>query len=489
MDFTLSDEILAKKAAARPLGGGGARPPLRAPGDRGAPARRAGGGPEGGGVLRTHHPQGVRRPGLDARSSGSACSRNSRRGYAMVRMIGPHHERALLAPARRVRHRGAEAEVPARARVAARLWAANSLTEPEGGTGKDMNAKCVKDGDHYVLNGHKWLITQFPGYTKLLYAFASTEDEGAHLLPGRRALRGPGPRAHGADDGLRRARATTTCYYHDLPRARGERSWARRARGSTSPSACCTSRARRIAFCCVGLAQKMLDLAVAYAKQRTTFGKKLSTPPGHPAQPGPDGHRDRGRPPARPTEPPGGSTRAWTSSRDAAMAKLFAEQVVTRVAEMALRIHGGVGYTQAYPLERHFRDARSFHFEEGTEEIQKLLIARQLLGRYRTYDCAGADGGVHGGEKGGQSMFDRSISALRTLRPSTEFDKPDLLVPGRPAPALLHLAHGHDDDPGPPRLGLPRGGGGHQPAAVQGRARQDLQGPVYLGFALIDDPS
>ena len=47
------------------------------------------------------------------------------------------------------------------------------------------------------------------------------------------------------------------------------------------------------------------------------------------------------------------------------MAKLFAEQVLTRVSELALRIHGGVGYTRAYPLERHFRDARSFHFEEG----------------------------------------------------------------------------------------------------------------------------
>lgn len=61
---------------------------------------------------------------------------------------------------------------------------------------------------------------------------------------------------------------------------------------------------------------------------------------------------------------------------EAAMAKLFAEQMVTRVAEMALRMHGGVGFTEAFPLERHFRDCRSFHFEEGTEEIQKLLIAR-----------------------------------------------------------------------------------------------------------------
>jgi acyl-CoA dehydrogenase len=64
---------------------------------------------------------------------------------------------------------------------------------------------------------------------------------------------------------------------------------------------------------------------------------------------------------------------------EAAMAKMFGEQVLTRVSEKALRIHGGIGYTRAYPLERHFRDARSYHFEEGTEEIQKLLISRYLL--------------------------------------------------------------------------------------------------------------
>ena len=60
------------------------------------------------------------------------------------------------------------------------------------------------------------------------------------------------------------------------------------------------------------------------------------------------------------------------------MAKLFAEQMVIRV-EMAMRMHGGVGFSEAYPLERHFRDCRSFHFEEGNEEIQKPLIARAVL--------------------------------------------------------------------------------------------------------------
>jgi alkylation response protein AidB-like acyl-CoA dehydrogenase len=68
-----------------------------------------------------------------------------------------------------------------------------------------------------------------------------------------------------------------------------------------------------------------------------------------------------------------------TFDMEASMAKLHAEEMVTRVSEKALRLHGGVGYTQAYPIERMFRDCRSFHFEEGTAEIQKLVISRNLL--------------------------------------------------------------------------------------------------------------
>lgn len=56
------------------------------------------------------------------------------------------------------------------------IWAANSLTEPEAGTGKDINSKAIRDKEYYVVNGHKWLITLFPDYTKLIYTFAATEE-------------------------------------------------------------------------------------------------------------------------------------------------------------------------------------------------------------------------------------------------------------------------------------------------------------------------
>jgi alkylation response protein AidB-like acyl-CoA dehydrogenase len=63
----------------------------------------------------------------------------------------------------------------------------------------------------------------------------------------------------------------------------------------------------------------------------------------------------------------------------AATAKLFCLNMIGRVTDLSLRIHGGFGYTTAAPIERIYRDARGFWFEEGTAEIQRLVIARHVL--------------------------------------------------------------------------------------------------------------
>ncbi len=255
------------------------------------------------------------------------------------------------------------------------IWAANSLTEPEAGTGKDINSRAEKDGEDYVLNGQKWLITLFPGYTKLIYAFAATAEgissflvdvprDGLILKPMEKMMGCVGPRHYNV-------------IYKDC-RVPASRVLGEKGKGLDVAFGMLHLSRVSIAFCCVGLAQKMLDLAVDYAKKRSTFGKRLAkrqAVQNNIAQMG--------------TEIQAARLLAYEAAwkfdqgqeivKEAAMAKLFAEQVITRVSEMALRIHGGIGYTQAYPLERHFRDARSFHFEEGTEEIQKLLISRYLL--------------------------------------------------------------------------------------------------------------
>ena len=255
------------------------------------------------------------------------------------------------------------------------IWSANSLTEPEGGTGRDINAKAVFDRGDYVLNGHKWLITLFPDHTKLIYAFASTEEgvtaflvdsprEGLELVPMEKMMGCVGPRHYNV-------------LYRDC-RVPADAVLGEKGKGLDVAFGMLHLSRTSIAFCCVGLAQKMLELAIAYAKQRSTFGKLISTR---------QAVKDNLAQMATEIEAARllAYRAAWKFDQgqdivsDAAMAKLFAEQVLTRVSELALRIHGGVGYTRAYPLERHFRDARSFHFEEGTEEIQKLLIARRLL--------------------------------------------------------------------------------------------------------------
>ncbi|NLT34462.1 MAG: acyl-CoA dehydrogenase [Gaiellales bacterium] len=296
------------------------------------------------------------------------------RGYAMCRMIAHTMNGLFWRP---LYDHGTEEQrrkyLPKLA--TGEIWAANALTEPEGGTGRDINATTTKDGEYYILSGHKWLITQFPEYTKLFYCFAATEegmtcflvdapDEGLVLEPMKRMMGCRGPRHYNV-------------YYRDL-RVHESQILGEKGRGLDIALGMLHLSRVSIAYCGVGTAQRMLDLAVAYAKKRMTFGKLLSTRQAiqsNVAQMATEIEATRLL----------AAKAAWKFDQgldmvvDASMAKMFSEQMTMRVAEMALRMHGGVGFTEAYPLERHFRDCRSFHFEEGTEEIQKLLIARSLL--------------------------------------------------------------------------------------------------------------
>jgi alkylation response protein AidB-like acyl-CoA dehydrogenase len=255
------------------------------------------------------------------------------------------------------------------------IWAANCLTEPEGGTGKDINARAHREGTDFVLDGRKWLITQFPGQTTLFYVFASTPmgltcflvdapAEGLVLEPMSRMMGCQGPRHYNV-------------YCRNL-RVHESQILGAEGRGLDIALGMLHLSRVSIAACCVGTADRMLELALDYAKKRSTFGKPIA---GRQAIGGNMAQMATEIEAVRLLY----RKAAWMFDQglsmvmEASMAKLLGEQMVMRVAEMALRMHGGVGFTDAYPLERHFRDCRSFHFEEGTEEIQKLLIARAFL--------------------------------------------------------------------------------------------------------------
>jgi len=256
------------------------------------------------------------------------------------------------------------------------LMVANCLTEPEAGTGKDINTKAKKVGDKWVLNGHKWLISVFPGLCPYYYVtFANTEEgitcfgiehgtPGLKLQPMKRMMGTVGPRHY-------------NIIFEDLAVSE-KHILGEKGKGLNVAFDMLALSRVSIAACCVGVAQKFLDLCVVHAKKRYTFGKPLAKRQAIQwslAEMGTDIAAGRLL----------YQKATWMYDQgipfdmEASMAKLFTEEMVTRVSEKALRLHGGVGYTEEYPIERMFRDCRSFHFEEGTAEIQKLVISRELL--------------------------------------------------------------------------------------------------------------
>jgi alkylation response protein AidB-like acyl-CoA dehydrogenase len=150
-----------------------------------------------------------------------------------------------------------------------------------------------------------------------------------------------------------------------------------------------------IAAQALGIAQGALDVAVAYAKERHTFGVPIGAH-GAIQQKLADMH----------TEIEAARALVWRAARrkeagaphtvEGAQAKLFASGVARRVTGEAIQVLGGYGYTTGFPVERYYRDAKVTEIYEGTSEIQRLVIARALLGdAARPAGMRGTSGHVH----------------------------------------------------------------------------------------------
>jgi alkylation response protein AidB-like acyl-CoA dehydrogenase len=128
----------------------------------------------------------------------------------------------------------------------------------------------------------------------------------------------------------------------------------------------------------VGVAQAALDAAVKYTRQRTQFGQSISKF---------QGLRWMVADMAVEVAAARQLMLAAAAAKDqgenytlqAAMAKLFASEMVNRVTGQAIQLHGGYGYTQEYPVERYYRDARVFTIYEGTSEIQRVVISNHIF--------------------------------------------------------------------------------------------------------------
>jgi alkylation response protein AidB-like acyl-CoA dehydrogenase len=128
----------------------------------------------------------------------------------------------------------------------------------------------------------------------------------------------------------------------------------------------------------VGMARSAFDAAIGYARERATFGKPIA-----------DHQAVNFRLADMATEIEVARQMVWHAAtlrdhglpclREAAMAKLFASEMAERVVSAALQVHGGYGYVNDFPVERIYRDVRVCQIYEGTSDIQRMVIGRELL--------------------------------------------------------------------------------------------------------------
>ncbi len=255
------------------------------------------------------------------------------------------------------------------------------LSEPLAGSDVgSMTTQAVRDGDSYVISGRKAWISH-AGHADYYTTFARTSDEGGRgiscfIVPADAA---------GLSFGIPEKKMGLHCdtvaeVIFDGVRVGAERRIGAEGYGMSIALAALDSGRLGIAAAATGLAQGALDLAVSYAGEREQFGRPIASNQGlaflladmeaavssaraaylYAAR-----LRDAGR----------------AVSKAAAVAKLVATDAAMRVTTDAVQVLGGAGYTQDFPAERWFREAKVTQIFEGTNQIQRLVISRQLLGR------------------------------------------------------------------------------------------------------------
>ncbi len=257
-----------------------------------------------------------------------------------------------------------------------------ALTEPDAGSdAASLSLSATPDGSDYILNGTKRYITNAP-IAGLFTVLARTDQS----VPGAKGITaflveantpglsvGPPDRKMG-----QRGAKTADVIFQDCRIPATAIIGGIAERGFTTAMKVLDRGRLHISAVCVGAAERLLDDALTYAMARRQFntpiaefqlvqamladsqteiyaGKSMVRDAAQ--------RRDRGE----------------TVSLEASCCKLFCSEMVGRVADRAVQIHGGAGYMADYPVERFYRDVRLFRLYEGTSQIQQLVIARNLI--------------------------------------------------------------------------------------------------------------
>jgi len=263
--------------------------------------------------------------------------------------------------------------------IGGQMLGAYALSETQAGSDISGMTTRAKHADHgYELNGAKaW--TTHGSFADFYTTFARTSDDPqggvtCFHVPGH----APGLSFGRPEHKMGLNASPTTALYFDAVAIDDARRIGNDGQGARIALSALDSGRLGIAACATGLAQAALDLAADYAKGREQFGRPVAEFQGlrfllaemaaavdsaratylMAAR-----KRDAGRP----------------FSRDAAVAKMIASDVAMKVTTDAVQVLGGYGYTRDYPAERYMREAKVTQIFEGTNQIQRLVIARQLL--------------------------------------------------------------------------------------------------------------
>jgi alkylation response protein AidB-like acyl-CoA dehydrogenase len=257
------------------------------------------------------------------------------------------------------------------------------LTEPEAGSDAgSMRTRARPDGDHYVLDGEKiWITNGNLAGVALVFAtldpslrhkgicafVVDTDTRGfaRERMPGEELGHRASDHARIVLDGCRVPRTA-------LLGARGE--------GFKVAMSALDHGRLGVAAGAVGVAQACLDASVAFTARRRQFGQRLADfemVQSALADMACDVEAAR----LLTYRAAWLKQRGGPTTRETSMAKLFATEAALRAASEAVLLHGGRGYSNEYPVERHYRDIKGLQIYEGTSHIQRIVIARQLVGR------------------------------------------------------------------------------------------------------------
>lgn len=254
------------------------------------------------------------------------------------------------------------------------------LTEPSAGSdAANLKSRAIKQGDHYVINGSKAFITN-GGEADVNIVFAMTDPSaGSHGMSAFIVEKDTPGFIVGKDEkkmGLHGSR-TVQLTFDDM-KVPVENLLGKEGEGFKIALSNLNIGRIGIATQALGIAEAAFEAAVDYAKGRKQFGKSIAEHQGIAFK-----LADMGTAVESARLLVYQAADLWgrgiPCGKEASMAKLFASRTAVEVATEAIQVFGGYGYTEDYPVERYFRDAKITEIYEGTSEIQRIVIGKHLL--------------------------------------------------------------------------------------------------------------